>query len=240
MYWVPRRLDIDRIVQIAEQLHSSRDNNLPLIGEFGGGTGLLGYLLASTGRVRVLVTDPDRRGIEKGFYRHENLEYFPVDALGASQIFQDKKVDLVLNSWMPEGVNLTPAIRSVGASGILYVKDSSGSTGVLRPPRGTDHDDRAAWVSYEPGSQYRNVLKWDGFDRVEAQGLLSGRTATRIRSADFLLQTRHDTPSVALDTGSKTSERYRWEQELRDQIIVLGEQFRLQGNRVEYFRKARG
>jgi len=39
-------------------------------------------------------------------------------------------IDLVLSAWMEYGMNLTPAIREIGAGAIFYIKSSLGGTGI--------------------------------------------------------------------------------------------------------------
>jgi len=171
-FWAPRRVEIQRIVDLVK-LISKKDK--PLIVDMACGNGLLSYLIAKSGEVKVKAFDPNKELLEKTSYTHDNLEYIVANSDQAISILEDIDVDLVFNSWMPLDVNLTPDIRRINPKGIVYVKHLSGATGVSVEKYLDfilDDESNHSWlnidfprkeyVSYEPGEEYTRNFYWRG------------------------------------------------------------------------------
>jgi len=170
LFWAPRRAEIQRFVEVAKAVHQS--GGKPKILDIGCGSGLLPYLLAITEEVDVIGMDPDEETLAKDTYSHPNLKFKVGDAEDAVVRYVNQ-VDVVLNSWMPGNLNLTPQIRRVNARAIIYIREAE-ATGV--PEYTYDsylYDEetgeetpnpvrRADVVSYDPGSSYRRAYGWWG------------------------------------------------------------------------------
>ena len=231
--WAPRRADIDRILNLAEAV---TEKEKPVILDIGCGSGLLAYLLAETGRCQVIGIDPENDGSQT--YTHQNLTLEKGDVGSAVKKYQSA-VDLVLNSYMPEGKNLTPAIRRIGAQAIVYVKDVNGLTGVdiqalsyqykipayeLR----SDYDlkDR---VSYMPGKEYKHFCEWKIPNQEEIRlialdlkdGLGRHRHYT-ISDVRIEFQLRRDC-QLNDRPGKCSGPKYPWEKELDKYHYLVGD-----------------
>lgn len=225
-WWVPRREEIQRIIEAAKAVHTGE--GLPRILEVGAGTGFLSLLLARTGQANVLATDPNKSLVEiaSEFYFHPNL-YFEVGlASEIAERYANSGIDVVVNSWMPNGINLTPNIREINAKAIIYSmhcgEDGYSSTGVsqfdmygkenLVPvPEGRNRED---YLSFEPGNIYKNAFFWKGPTRAEIiELILEERTPLSENNANMVIvQLRKDIP--ALDIPKlliRPEEKYSWE-----------------------------
>ena len=72
------------------------------------------------------------------------------------------KIDMVLNSWMPEGLNFTREIRMLNPSSIIYARDAQGSTGLRYFRSIDDIEDLGKEISYGTGENYDDILHWKG------------------------------------------------------------------------------
>jgi SAM-dependent methyltransferase len=204
-YWPPRREEIGRMVAFTKAIHQGKGK--PKMLEIGCGTGLLAYLLASTGQVDVIATDPDVH-IESSPYSHPNLKFERLGAYNAATKYQAQGVTAVVNSWMPYNLDLTHEIRDVGALAIIYVLENC--TGI-------------EGVSYDPGDTYRQVYGW--------RGITCNELRTAIRCVDennkrlvWELSNWHNIIEIQLRKGIKVpekpdvvvaeNEKYPWEPEL--------------------------
>lgn len=127
-YWAPRREEIQRFVDIAKAVY--RGEGKPKVLDVGCGTGFLAYLLAETGEVDVIGLDPEESLIMNSPYSHPNLQLEVGDSRDAVKRYSGQDFDIVINSWMPYQLNLTPDIREIGAKVIVYIKEAGGGTGV--------------------------------------------------------------------------------------------------------------
>jgi SAM-dependent methyltransferase len=236
MYWAPRQLDIVRVVALAEALHGDR-SGLPTVVEIGSGSGLLSFLLAKTGRVNVIACEPDQRlvKISQEQYQHPKLQFRCLDAKGAADAFKGDDVACVLNSWMPPGVNLTPAIRDLNAKSIVYVLETRGATGFT-----SKNDKLLEWThretiddveSYRPGSDYRPLCCWNGpahWEFVHARNLARWNSQVSAEFANEIrCQVRNDVAQnkeVILQgvRAAKTDQTFLWEAELTQ---IFGAEF---------------
>jgi SAM-dependent methyltransferase len=187
-YWAPRREEIQRFVEIAKAVHTGEGR--PRILDVGCGTGFLAYLLAETGEVDVIGLDPEQSLIQGSPYSHSNLELEVGDSNDAVEKYGVQDFDIVLNSWMHGGLNLTPDIRNIGAKAIIYIKERE-ATGVpdydykefIYDDGFDEWDDDADQhkrpnpissengISYHPGRDYQRAFEWSGPACSEVQGL---------------------------------------------------------------------
>lgn len=70
---------------------------------------------------------------------------------------QPTRCDLVINSWMPVGVDFTRDVREVNGGGILYAISNNGATGC---PEGETSNSYAYEKSYKPGDNYFYRSGW--------------------------------------------------------------------------------
>ncbi|MBI4434215.1 hypothetical protein HY635_00105 [Candidatus Uhrbacteria bacterium] len=80
---------------------------------------------------------------------------------------RDAKFDVVLNSWMPGGIDFTREIRAIGASAIIYALESGGATGTDDYGEGPGDLGRERSYGTGPsygagGPAYREVAGWGG------------------------------------------------------------------------------
>jgi SAM-dependent methyltransferase len=170
-YWAPRREEIQRIVEVAKYLHKGTDR--PKILDVGCGSGFLAYLLALTGEVDVIGIDPCKNNIREDIFSHPNLKFEVGDSSYAKEKYSSQDIDVVLSSWMPLNINLTPDIRDINAKSIVYVREVGGSTGVpdysyndfIYDDEGNEVINplsREEFISYHPGRNYTKVFEWCG------------------------------------------------------------------------------
>tara|TARA_Y100000310_G_scaffold330810_1_gene403135 strand:+ start:256 stop:885 length:630 start_codon:yes stop_codon:yes gene_type:complete len=176
-YWPPRREEIQRFADIAKAVYKGEGK--PKVLDIGCGTGLLAYLLAETGEVNVVGIDPEESLIAESPYSHPDLQLEVGDSRDAVDKYSGQDFDLVISSWMPYQLNLTPDIRNIGAKAIAYIKEAGGATGVpdyeykefIYDPGFDEWDDDAEnhrepnpitpenGISYHPGENYQRAFE---------------------------------------------------------------------------------
>lgn len=212
MYWAPFREEIQRFVEVAKAVHTGE--GLPTILEVGCGSGLLSYLLARTGEVQVIGMDPDELVLQRTPYRHPNLTLEVGDSTDAVTRYGGQDIAMVLNSWMPIGLNLTPDLRAIHARTI----------GLVHEPIFTGTPE-----SYEPGGRYREVYRWRGQAKHDVRELVRhrdshGRTPRpQLNLNESIIQIRDDiaTPYLAPIAVPET-EKYAWQREMERLKVRLG------------------
>lgn len=197
-YWAPRREEIQRFVDIAKAVHTGEGK--PRVLDVGCGTGFLAYLLAETGEVDVIGLDPERSLITKSPYSHPNLQLEVGDSRDAAERYSGQDFDLVISSWMPYQLNLTPNIRDIGAKVIVYIKEAGGATGIpdyeykeFIYDKGFDEWDDGAeehrqpnpitpenGISYHPGEAYQRAFEWSGPAMREVRDIARSLQGVRI------------------------------------------------------------
>lgn len=191
-YWAPRREEIQRFVEIAKAVLQRKGK--PKVLDAGCGTGFLAYLMAETGEVDVVGLDPDESLVNGSLYSHPNLKLEVGDSTDAVRRYANQDIDMVISSWMPGELNLTPDIRNIGARTIVYVKEAGGATGVppdgwliiffkiltmqaledylnkdvFKPKPKVSREDR---ISYEPGQNYVRAYGWSGPAATEIKNI---------------------------------------------------------------------
>jgi SAM-dependent methyltransferase len=224
-YWVPRREEIQRIVEIAKAVSTG----MPKILDVGCGTGFVAYLLALTNEVKVAGFDPDSSLLKDSPYRHPNLRLAVGDSLDALHLLSGK-VDVVINSWMPTELNLTPDIRNIKAQAIVYVKDAGGGTGIPasdyspyiiegdcdRQARKKNPVPKSDFVSYEPGENYRSAFMWRGPTVREIRLHVLGMDDEGIKEHDYNIVEVQLQKNMAIPKlpAIAAPEKYRWEASL--------------------------
>ena len=155
-FFLPKKEEIETIIEIAKQI-SKREK--PVILDIGCGNGFLAYLLAKTNKVEVIGIDPNsdliEESIQKGIYKSKNLKLEVGDSKSAIK-YKDK-VDIVINSWMPSGVDFTKDIKKINPKAIVYIryKDKEKMTG----------KQFGLFQSYNPGLHYHLFLRWRGLEK---------------------------------------------------------------------------
>lgn len=237
-YWAPRREEIQRFVEIAKAVHNGEGR--PKVLDVGCGTGFLACLLARTGEVDVIGLDPEQSLIHGSPYSHPNLRLEVGDSNDAVKKYGAQDFDIVLNSWMPAGLNLTPDIRDIRAKAIIYIKERE-ATGVpsynyneFIYEDGFDewNDDADQHkrpnpispengISYHPGRDYQRAFEWFGPACSEVQALgrkLKGLNAYigLFEDLNFIdIQFRRDVqiPEIP-EINIPSSDKYSWEASL--------------------------
>jgi len=155
LFWVPRKKDILKILEIAKQAHGEAKEDMQQelwILDVGGRSGFIDKLLVDAAReqgieLHVVVLDPDQEILKQanGYYKEhgeDNLHFVISRSQEAPALF-NRKFDLVINSWMQgaEGED----IRKIDTKARVYVRDRSeeGATGLPE-----DFEAGAGWKRY--------------------------------------------------------------------------------------------
>tara|TARA_B100000315_G_C14493547_1_gene548783 strand:+ start:70 stop:846 length:777 start_codon:yes stop_codon:yes gene_type:complete len=215
--WAPRKAEIQRIVNLAKGINPQ--SKKPLIIDVGCGSGLVSYLLALTGEVEVVAFDPNEDVLLNPYFVHPNLAKIVGDSKEAVELCRDCSPATVINSYMPEGVDLTPHIRQMGAKSIVYIMGPVGSTGIER-------------ISYHPGQQYINVYEWEGpspfevetvADRIKDQSDSPIHTLGSSFCTSVMVQLRRGLELPDISEGEiRDEDKYVWEQPLESFFGSVG------------------
>jgi len=139
--------------------------------------------------------------------------------------------DLVINSWMPPGMDLTKEVREANGAAILYALERFGATGCRSDadhpmnPRYVGHEE-----SYNPGTTYKSRLGWTSHATPQLQDMMKDPSNTFWErhgrgfdaypfSNGFVVQTKKSYSREPLriepgDAGIKVKGSYPWEKEL--------------------------
>ncbi len=237
-FWAPRREEIQRFVEIAKAVHKGEGR--PKILDVGCGTGFLAYLLAETGEVTVVGLDPDNSLIENSPYSHPHLKLVNSNSHDAVQKYKSEGFAVVVNSWMPGGLNLTPDIRNINANAIIYIKYGE-TTGIHNSDykeffyengfdfysidaekHRTQNPIRAEdGISYHPGNNYKRVFEWSGVGDEQIRDYVR---FINHQSGSFSLGSSRNIIDIQLRKNVRIpkiprikivdSDKYAWEKEL--------------------------
>lgn len=140
--------------------------------------------------------------------------------------------DLVINSWMPPGVDLTKEVREANGAAILYILERYGATGCRSDsvfpsnPHHVGHEE-----SYNPGTTYKSRLGWISHSTPQLGYMMKDPSNTFWErhgfssfdplpfSNGFVVQTKKIYGKVPLElepnaAGIKVRGEYPWEKEL--------------------------
>lgn len=155
------------------------------------------------------------------------------EKLGEAINRQSARYDLVINSWMPGGIDFTADIRETNGAAILYAVERYGATGCRsdaqypeRPCR-LDYDE-----SFNPGIAYISRLGWISHSTPQMRGMivdqisqfwddhnLVSSMSPMPYSNAFIVQTKkgYGARGIRLNpvvSGIKCGDNYDWEKEL--------------------------
>ncbi len=138
--------------------------------------------------------------------------------------------DLVLNSWMPPGIDFTRDIRAVNGAAILYTMERLGATGIQPaaeyPSKPKEPGEEG---SYDPGYMYAMHAVWVGPGTPEVNQKISGQHSfwgVPDASNGFIVEVRHGCPTPEIKEPQKLTP-YPWE-------AAVGKVYEF-SDRVEYF-----
>jgi len=138
------------------------------------------------------------------------------------QIYAEKgigeaKVDMVLNSWMPIGLDFTREMRMLNAPAIIYARERGGATGVDYPSENPVNLGKES--SYSTGDNYDDTSWWEG---VATSGVRTGSygysggvanvSQIHIRKGVGISDEELDIPNPS------DNEKYAWEKSLEELI----------------------
>ncbi len=164
-WFIPRKKDIERIVRLAEVLNSKKDT--PLILDVGAGGGFLAYLLARTGRVKVIAVEPNKELIKRTKFKCKNIKMI---ARGIESFRSKQKFEIAINSFMPYKLDLSPLIKkTIRPKAIIYIQDKKMALERNYTYLDLIIDDRRKIFdykidssrSYDPDEGYKKVFAWD-------------------------------------------------------------------------------
>jgi hypothetical protein len=217
--YYPLREELRTLVYLARQVASD-----PVVLDVHGGNGFIGSLLAREGVSVIGLRDPAakpnqiRNFYDPAFYTPRDVPFEQVDF----------PIDVVFSSWMPSGVNMTPALLARRPKLAIFVFtdqiDDSGS-----PLTGTPEAFR------ELPESYRVVAEWD---ITRPQDLLKEVWPDLTGNPELVRRVRvvADEPyhDIELD-GLQPATPYSWEKELEMALLAreAKERLRLEGYPVD-------
>lgn len=145
-YWVPTHGDIKAIAAIARFVAEQ-----PTIIDIGCGNAFISHLLAQ--EIPIIGIDPNQQLLAETPYNHPDLQLKEGTAENASEILQGKPVDVVINSWMPQGVDFSDWLYALKPKAIIFVRDGWGFTGKK--------------TAYKPRNNYYGAAQWGGLATAE-------------------------------------------------------------------------
>jgi|GEM_PF-2212455 len=209
MHWLPLRVDVNRIVQIAEQLKSP-DHELPVILEIGAGTGLLSYLMAETGRAAVVGVDPLRETMERPAYSHSNLHYVRAGMGWAIKNYSGE-IDLAVWSWPLTELQPLETLKELDPRGALLIFN------MMHYRIGfaiTDFIIYKYLVDFDDFDGFKKTFLWQG---VDCNALArSNRNAYLSQDNHFVFYANHALgQEISLPRDGNDARDYPWIEEAR-------------------------
>lgn len=145
-YWVPTHGDIKAMAAIARSVAEQ-----PTIVDIGCGNAFISHLLAQ--EVPVIGIDPNEKLLARTPYRHPDLELIVGTAENATKLLKRRSVDVVVSSWMPQGIDLSESLYALNPKAIIFVRDAWGFTGTKK--------------AYQTRDDYTRVVQWSGITTAE-------------------------------------------------------------------------
>lgn len=213
-WWIPRRLDIERLVKLAEVLNQGDD--LPYILDVGAGNGVLVYLLAKTERVKVIGIEPNKRLIERTRFKHKNMKLI---ARTIESFVPNERIDLAINSFMPCRLDFSPLIKkTIRPKAFVYIQSKKMREGRKYIYVDLKVDERKNEFNYKIDKRL-SFSPDDGYEEAFGWNVYSPDSANRkkISSLDceIEVQVRKDIGNIDEDLILNVNkEGYRWEKEI--------------------------
>ena len=92
--------------------------------------------------------------------------------IGKASATQSARFDLVINSWMPPGIDFTKDIREAGGAAILYALERNGVSGCrIRSSCGDTIKTLGYVESYVPGPYYEQLYGWLSHSTPQARAM---------------------------------------------------------------------
>lgn len=219
-WWIPRRLDIERLVKWAEILHQG--SGLPCILDAGAGNGFLSYLLAKTERLRVTGIEPNKGLIEKTRFKHKNMKLI---AGKIESFVPDERIDVVINSFMPYRLDFSPLIkRKLRPKAFVYIQDkkiAKEKNFIYMDMKVDERKNRFIYkidkrLSFDPDDGYKKAFKWNVYSAGNAE-------TKKMPSLDceIEVQVRKDIGNIDKDLifNVNPTKGYRWEKAISQKKI---------------------
>lgn len=219
-WWIPRRLDIEKLVKLAEVLNQGDD--WPCILDVGAGNGFLAYLLAKTERVKVIGIEPNKRLIERTRFKHRNMGLI---ARKIEFFVPNKRIDMVINSFMPYRLDFSPLIkRTIRPAAFVYIQDKK-----IRDKRNYIYmdlkiDERKSRFEYKIDKRL-SFSPDDGYEKAFGWNVYSAGNADRKKmpslDCEVEVQLKKDIGNINKDLifDVRHKKEYRWEKEISQKKI---------------------
>ncbi len=226
LHWLPKKEEMERFTQIAQQVAGGLDT--PRVLEVGAGNGLLSLLLAQTGKLDVTGMDPNDAIWKPGEinYEHPNLKLLPGTSDAAKLLFGNNPPDVVISSWMTPDADLTDDIVALAPKAIIYVYsayfedlDSDGQFATRFSPKPGYH--RAfSWK----GTTQDDILNWWEFvaserGKKKERGMISTEELKLNGNNVIEIHLRDGIKDVSI-TKPTTPDKYSWESDDLTQLLT--------------------
>ena len=161
--------------------------------------------------------------------------------------------DLVINSWMPPGIDLTKEIREVNGAAIFYALECYGSTGCRSD---APYPQKLSYVgydeSYHPGGNYRSKIGWVSHSTPQVRTMKHQGRDNFFEYTDdlwvspfsngfvFQIKESYDTKDLTAHptgAGIEVQGQYPWEKELTEKGGSISPIIELRDtdNKLDYF-----
>lgn len=213
--WIPRKLDISRMVSVLKLVQEHKNNSGPLkVVDVGGLNGFLGRLILDeldknqSKEVVLDIVDPNKPTMDyaQKYYelREPRLRFFPEKA--EEYVKHSGAADVVICSWMRPEMDLRPTIERLKPEAIIFVKDIVGDTGQPQ--------------SYVDSDGYKQSAAWLGFSGHNIDDIRDGSGSEDFIDNVTLVMTTNDLSQEEIKKAlsnqpvDQLTEKYPWESEL--------------------------
>lgn len=130
---------------------------------------------------------------------------------------KQSKVDLVLNSWMPIGLDFTREMRMMNAPAIIYARERGGATGIYYLNRNPVNLGKEK--SYGTGDNYADVSWWEGVATSEVRSEGYGYIGGAANVSEIHIHKSIGISDEELEIQNPSNDnKYAWEQSLEQYI----------------------